>query len=312
VVYALFGTSDLAAFDFEGKELWSRNLGKDYGRFSIMWIYGSSPLLWENKLYIQVLQRDPPDDYAHAKDSHPNRESYLLCLDPKNGQTKWKQVRPTDAIKESQEAYSTPIPFKGPNGWEILLLGGDYTTGHDPETGKELWRAGGLNPKKDPWWRIVPSPVTSKDMIFVGAPKRDPLFALKAGGKGDITETHYAWSFKEYPTDWATPLYYKDRLFVLDGDRKVLTCLNPKSGEKIWQGRIDDVKGPIWSSPTGADDKIYVIGEDGTAVVLGAGDEFKVISSAKFEEGPVRSSIPAAHGQIFIRTAEHLYCFGKP
>jgi outer membrane protein assembly factor BamB len=149
-------------------------------------------------------------------------------------------------------------------------------------------------------------------MIFVGAPKRDPLFALKAGGKGDITETHYAWSFKEYPTDWATPLYYKDRLFVLDGDRKVLTCLNPKSGEKIWQGRIDDVKGPIWSSPTGADDKIYVIGEDGTAVVLGAGDEFKVISSAKFEEGPVRSSIPAAHGQIFIRTAEHLYCFGKP
>jgi outer membrane protein assembly factor BamB len=147
VVYALFGTSDLAAFDFEGKELWSRNLGKDYGRFSIMWIYGSSPLLWENKLYIQVLQRDPPDDYAHAKDSHPNRESYLLCLDPKNGQTKWKQVRPTDAIKESQEAYSTPIPFKGPNGWEILLLGGDYTTGHDPETGKELWRAGGLNPK---------------------------------------------------------------------------------------------------------------------------------------------------------------------
>ena len=311
IVVALFATSDIAAYDFDGKEIWKRNLGKDYGRFSLMWIYGSSPLLFENNLYVQVLQRDPPDDYAHARDDKPKRESYLLCLDPQTGKTKWQHVRPSDAIKESQEAYSTPIPFKGPNGWEIIILGGDYTTGHDPGTGKELWRAGALNPKKDLWWRIVPSPVTSEDMIFASAPKRDPVFALKAGGKGDITETHVAWTYKENPTDWATPLYYKGRLFVLDGDRKVLTCLNPKDGSKIWQGRIDAVKGPIWSSPTGADDKIYVIGEDGTAVVLSAGDEFKVLSTVPMGEQPIRSSIAAAQGQIFVRTAEHLYCFGK-
>lgn len=311
IVIALFGTSDIAAYDFDGKEIWKRNIGQDHGRFSVMWIYGSSPLLWDNKLYVQVLQRDPPDDYAHARDSKPDRDSYLLCLDPKTGATKFRHVRPSDAIKESMEAYSTPIPFKGPNGWEILILGGDYTTGHDPETGKELWRSGGLNPKKDPWWRIVPSPVTSKDMIFAAAPKRDPLFAIKAGGKGDITTSHQAWAFKENPTDWATPLLYKDKLFVLDGDRKVMTCLNPADGSKVWQGRIDAVKGPIWSSPTGADDKIYVIGEDGTAVVLSAGSEFKILHTVALGEQPIRSSVVAAQGQIFIRTAENLYCFGK-
>ena len=63
-VWALVGTGELAAFDMEGKQLWARNLGKDYGKFAIMWTYGSSPLLFGGKLYVQVLQRDPlPDGY---------------------------------------------------------------------------------------------------------------------------------------------------------------------------------------------------------------------------------------------------------
>jgi len=49
-VFILFGTGDLAAYDFFGKELWTRNIGKDFGKFSIMWLYGSSPLLYKDKL----------------------------------------------------------------------------------------------------------------------------------------------------------------------------------------------------------------------------------------------------------------------
>ncbi|MGV3772042.1 MAG: PQQ-binding-like beta-propeller repeat protein [Verrucomicrobiales bacterium] len=310
LVVSLFGTGDIAAFDFNGNQLWTRNLGKDFGKFSIMWLYGSSPLLYKGKLYVQVLQRNPPDDYAHAIDSKPERDSYLLCIDPKTGKDLWRQVRPTDAVKESMEAYTTPIPYEGATGTEIIVVGGDYATGHDPETGKELWRAGGLNPKKDPWWRIVPSPVPGGEFVFASAPKRDPVFAIKPGGKGDVTGSHVAWSFKEAPTDWSTPLYYKDKLFVLDGDRKVLTCLNPKNGEKIWSGDIP-INEPIWSSPTGADGKIYFIGERGTVVIADAGDEFKILNKIAMGEEPVRSSIAASNGQLFIRTAENLYCIGK-
>lgn len=309
-VVTMFGTGDLAAYDMEGKELWSRNLGKDYGRFALMWLYGSSPLLFNGKLYIQVLQRNPPDDYAHAIDGKPTRDSYLLCVDPATGKDLWRQVRPTDANKESQESYATPVPFHGPKGTEIIVLGGDYTTGHDPETGKELWRAGGLNPRKDDWWRIVPSPVPGKDFVYSSAPKRDPVFAIQPGGKGDVTATHIKWQFKEFPTDWSTPLYYKDSLFVLDGDRKVLSKLNPTTGEKIWQGELP-TREILWSSPLGADNKIYCVTERGTVLVLGAGDKFEVLNTIKMGGEPVRSSVIAAHGNLFIRTGTHLYCVGK-
>ena len=64
-VFVLFATGDLAAFDFAGQELWKRNLAKEYGRFANMWMYGSSPMLYGGKLYVQVLQSNPrPDDYT--------------------------------------------------------------------------------------------------------------------------------------------------------------------------------------------------------------------------------------------------------
>ena len=67
-VFVIFGTGDLAAFDFSGKELWKRNLAKEYGRFANMWLYGASPLLYEGRLYVQVLQRNPvPPDYTSAQ-----------------------------------------------------------------------------------------------------------------------------------------------------------------------------------------------------------------------------------------------------
>jgi len=310
-VFILFGTGDLAAYDFSGNELWTRSLAKEYGKFSINWLYGSSPLLYKGKLYVEAIQRTPvPQDYSQALDDKPNRDSFLLCLDPKSGKTLWRQLRPTDAIVESQEAYSTPIPCEGPNGPEIILVGGDYTTAHSAETGAELWRCGGLNDAKEPFWRIVPSPVVADGMVIACGPKRDPVLGIRDGGHGLVTETNIAWRFKEFPSDCVTPLFYQSKLFVLDGDRQVLTCLDPKTGEKKWQGNLG-VKEIFRASPTGADGKIYCLSEAGTAVVLEAGPEFKVLARIHMGEAPVRASIAASHGQLFIRTARNLYCVGK-
>jgi outer membrane protein assembly factor BamB len=313
-VFVLYGTSDLAAYDFHGAELWRRNLGKDYGRFSIMWIYGSSPLLHQGRLYVLVLQRDPPPPDYPTVDDNPKRDSYLLCLDPKTGKDLWRHIRPTDAVKESMEAYTTPIPYSGRNGPEILVVGGDYATGHDPSTGAELWRCGGLNPRQTDmqvnWFRIVPSPVAYAGFIYACGPKGEPVIAVKDGGQGNVTDTHIAWRFKESPTDWSTPLVYRDRLYVLNGGRKTLSCLNAKTGEKIWSGSLG-VADTIWSSPTGADGKIYCLSEKGTVIVCDAGEAFKILASVPLDEGPSRSSIAVASGQLFIRTAKNLYCVGK-
>ena len=308
-VYALYGTGDLAALDFTGKVLWQRNLGTDLGRFSNMWLYGASPTLHGGKLYVQVLQRDPvPNDYTHAVDGKPTRESYLLAIDPQTGKDLWRHVRKTDAVMESMESYATPIPFEHAGRTEILVLGGDYLTGHDAATGAELWRCGGFNPKKGEWMRIVTSPVTWKDMIYAAGPKRVPLHAVRAGGKGDITSTHVAWSFEEFPPDVCTPVVYKDKLFVLDGDKRMLTCLDPATGTKKWQGDVG-VRENFKASPTAADGRIYCVSERGTVVVLDAGDAFKILDTIKLEStAPTRSAVVAAGGALFIRTGENLVC----
>ncbi len=311
-VFVIFATGDLAAYDFSGNQLWSRNVGKEYGRFANMWLYGSSPLLFGGKLYVQVLERNPPPpDYTHAIDGKPERESYLLCIDPATGSNIWRHVRPTQARDESQEAYSSPIPKVEADGRaEILIVGGDCTTANDAKSGEELWRCGGLNSRNDPYWRVVPSPVVAEGMIVSCAPKREPVFGIRDGGKGLVTETNIVWTFKEFTSDTATPLFYEGKLFVLDGDKQMLTCLDPKSGEKKWQGSLG-VREIFRSSPTGADGKIYCLSEKGTAVVLDAGEEFKILATNKMEEGPARAAIVASGGQLLIRVGVHLYCVGR-
>ena len=309
MVWAMFGTGEIAAFDFAGKEIWKRNLGKEYGKLANMWLYGSSPLLYKDRLYIQVLQRNPPT-YPHALDDKPDRQSFILCVEPKTGKDIWRHVRETDALAESMESYATPLPYEGKKRSEIIVVGGDYVTGHDPKTGKEFWRCGSLNAKKSQWWRIVTSPVASEGFIYASAPKKEPLIAIKEGGDGTITDSHIAWRMTEFTPDVCTPLVYKKKLFVLDGDKKMLTCLDPKTGEQKWQGDLG-VREVFKSSPTGADDKIYCLSERGTAVVLSAGDEFKVLHTFSFGEGPSRSSVVAAQGNLIIRTAQTLYCIGN-
>ncbi len=310
-VFVLFGTGNLAAYDFSGREVWARDLAKEYGRFSINWLYGSSPMLYQNKLYIQVLQSNPiPPDYTQALDGNPKRESYLLCLDPATGKDLWRHVRTTDAFSEAQEAYTTPMPCETPSGLQIIVVGGNYVTAHDPGTGEEIWRCGGLNDKREPFWRIVPSPVIAGGLVIACGPKRDPVLAIEPDGRGLVTTTKTAWKFKEYPSDCVTPLDYEGKLFIFDGDRQVLSCLDPGTGEKKWQGKLS-VHEIFRASPTGADGKIYCVSENGTVVVLGAGDEFKSLATISMGEGPVRASIAVAHGELFIRTAQSLYCVGK-
>jgi outer membrane protein assembly factor BamB len=310
-VFILFATGDLAAFDFSGNEVWHRNLATDYGRFAINWIYGSSPMLYREKLYVQVLQHGKvPPDYSHAQDGNPDRDSFLLCLDPATGKNLWRQVRATDAFSEAQEAYTTPIPVENRTGAEIIVVGGNYVTAHSAQDGSEIWRCAGLNDKRQPFWRIVPSPVAGDGLVYACGPKRDPVLAIKDGAHGLVTSTHMAWKFTEFPSDCTTPLFYDKRLFVLDGDRQVMTCLQPQTGQKIWQGNLG-VHEIFRASPTGADGKIYCISENGTAVVLATGDEFKVLATIPMGEGPIRSSIAAAQGELFVRTAKNLYCLEK-
>ena len=314
LVWQLFGNGDIAAVDFKGAIVWQRHLGEEYGRFSINWIYGSSPLLYDGRLYIQVLQRNPaPPDYPGLAGGSPERESYLLALDPQTGKNLWKIARPSEAKLESQESYATPIPHLGADGKaQILIAGGNCLTGHDPATGKELWRGYGLNSKDGEWMRLVTSPVSAGGVAIAAGPKKEPLLAFRTDGHGDITTTGLAWKFDEKKTpDVCTPVFYQGKLFVLDGDSKTLTCLDPKTGDKKWQGALE-TRMVMRSSPVAADGKLYAMDENGTVFVCGTGDEFKVLATIPMgDANGSRASIAISDGQLFIRTTEKLYCIGK-
>jgi outer membrane protein assembly factor BamB len=308
-VFFLYGSGDLVGFDFEGNKLWSRNIADDYGTLTVSFGYSASPLLFRNKLYIVVIRRD--SSTRGGQNTSEPLESFLMALNPQTGTTIWKQPRSSNTFAESMESYTTPIPFINNGRAEILNIGSDIVTANDPNDGKELWRFEYQTTKvRDS--RIVPSLVTGGGLIFGARYKHHGVFALKPAGTDNDSQPSIAWEFDNPSPDVSSPLYYQNRLYVLDGIKtRIVTCLEPKSGEKIWQGAIGG-RGPWRASLTGVGDKLYCINETGEVVVLAAGgDQFNILFETKIDEGPIRSSIAVADGRLFIRTAENLYCIGK-
>jgi len=306
-VYFTFGTGDIVAFDFDGEPLWDRNLEKDFGPLVLQYGYSSSPLLYQGKLYLLIMQNKEPTAWGRKDPRKGPLDSFLLAIHPKTGEYLWKQVRNTDATGEAPETYITPIPCEHNGRSEIVMVGGEYVTGHHAASGKELWRWEFSPHNRKIWQRTVPSAVPGDGLVYVVRPQHRPLYALKCGGKGRLTDEWLAWKFEEFTPDASTPLLYKGRLYVLEDDKKVITCLDPKTGEQKWQGKLG-VRAVIRASLTGADGRIYGISERAEAFVLAAGDKFKVLHRVQMDGRPARSSISIAGGRLFIRTSRKLYC----
>jgi outer membrane protein assembly factor BamB len=293
-VYAMTGTGMLKGFDFKGQEVWARDIQREYGRFGLNWGYASSPLLHQDALFVQVLHGMKTDE-----------PSYVLRIDKNTGKTVWKVERPTNAIQESPDAYTTPALVQTGSQTEIVISGGDAVTGHDPATGKELWRLNGLNPDKDGAYRIVASPVVAGGMIF--APSRqNPLIALRPGGRGDVTQSHKLWQFSRGP-DVPTPVSDGTHVYVVN-DNGVAYALDAKTGATVW-GPSRLRSGTYSSSPVLAGGHVYATNEDGMTSVFKAGATFQLVAENPLNDYTL-SSPAVSQGQIFIRTAKHLFAIG--
>jgi outer membrane protein assembly factor BamB len=300
VVVFFSSNGPLAAFDFAGKEVWSRNIRSDHGAFFTEgWTFSTSPLLHGGKLYIQILRRNDP---------------YLLALDPATGKLLWKVTREGQAVAESRDAFASPVPIEFKGRKEILVIGSDDITGHDPETGRELWRWGTWNPTRIGHWRHVPSPAFADGIILACAPKRSPVYAIKAGLSGTQDDSCIAWKSdggSAVSSDVPTPLTYFGEFFVLS-ENGSLSRVEPKSGKVAWTTRVP-AKGAVQSSPTGADGKLYFLDFAANVFVVDAADGKLLSTNSMGEQGDsmTRSAVAAAQGQLFIRTNSKLYCVAK-
>lgn len=322
-VYFLFANAVAAACDFDGKIVWKRDFKETHGAFGTQWTYGSSPTIDSGKLYIQVLQRDEPFEFHGFNKGTPGKDmsSYVLAIDPANGKDLWKVIRPSTAKIESLEAFSSPV-FTTYKGQRLMLIsGGDTLTLHDAATGKEFSRMATWNPPGDGYnsfFRLVPSPVVGDGMAIVCAPKNSPVFAMPLDAKG---ETQPVWQTepKGVTSDVPTPAFYKGKFYVLDGGKKILSCLEPKTGKVIWSGELGG-KTKFESSPTVVDDKVYCINFWGEVYVAKANtDKFELLGMNEMGNGTkpngnaasVRASVAVSGGNLFIRTQEKLFCIGQ-
>ena len=295
-VWVMTGVGTLKAFDFSGREIWTRDLQRDHGPFGQNWGYASSPLLHTNSLFVEVLHG--------MKTRAP---SYVMRIDTQTGKTVWRVERPTRARQESPDAYTTPTLLRYGDKTEIVVSGGDAVTGHDPENGRELWRADVLNPSNDGAYRIVASPVVAGGMII--APSRNnPLVGLRTGGSGDVSRSHLAWKFARGP-DVPTPVSDGTYVYVVT-DNGIVYCLDLKTGATVY-GPVRLPSDDYSASPVLADGKVYVTSENrGMTSVFRAGPKFELLATNTFDEYCL-SSPAISDGQIFIRTSAYLWAVGE-
>ena len=299
-VWVMTGVGVLKAFDFQGKEIWSRNIQTDYGRFGLNWGYASSPLLKGDALYVQVLHGMKTDD-----------PSYLLKIDKMTGKTLWRVERLTEAQNESPDSYTTPTWVEVNGRSELIITGGDVVSGHDPATGREYWRADVLNPRRDRAYRLVASPTIVGDLIIAPA-RTNPLLAIRPGGNGDVAKSHVVWEFTQGP-DVPTPVSDGKLLYVVR-DGGVVFALDVKTGATVY-GPERLPPGTYSASPILADGKIYVTTEeDGITTVFRAGPKFEILASNSLlgDCSPYcLSTVAISEGQIFLRTTSFLWAIGQ-
>jgi outer membrane protein assembly factor BamB len=307
-VYAFCGSGDFASFDFDGNEIWKFNAQERYGRFIMQWGTHTSPVLYGDRLYLQLIH---------------SGGAWVIAIDKNTGKQVWKVPRKSNATDECEQAYATPCIWR--NGHEAYLVthGADHAIAYRLEDGSEIWRLGGLNPEEtyNPTLRFVASPVASPELIVVPTAKNGPVVGVKPEAKGLVGpgSKFEQWRMPKGTPDVPSPLIH-DGLVYLCRENGVLICLDAKTGNEVYNQRLHG--GRYRASPLYADGKLYLAARDGYITVVKAGRDFKVLAINKLPQAAGRSGFGGAgketldqiaaspviaNGRIYLRGFEALY-----
>ncbi len=276
-IYVHFGPLGTACLDLEGKVLWRQTSLK----YSPVHGSGGSPILVGDALI-----------FSCDGGSNP----FVVALHRDTGKILWKTPRETKAKKTF--SFSTPLLITVDGKKQVISPGSGAVCAFDPADGTELWRA-----RYGEGYSVIPRPVFGHGLLFVSSGYDRPVaMAVRPGGKGDVTETHVAWSVTKGAPNTPSMLLAGDELFMVS-DGGIGSCLDARSGKVHWQERLG---GNYSASPILADGRIYFLNEEGTTVVVKAAKEF-----VKLAENPLGEralSTPAVgDGCLYLRTQGNLF-----
>jgi outer membrane protein assembly factor BamB len=182
----------------------------------------------------------------------------------------------------------------------LVLCGSEKLDAFDPATGRKLWTVTGMLRE------CIPTPVFDNGLIYAVSGPKGPTLAVRPGGRGDVTNSHVAWSAIRGAPFVPSAIVVGPAYELVD-DAGVLTCLDAIRGTRRWQSRLP---GRYTASPLAGDGKIYFFNEDGmTTVISSRGDRYQVLSQNAIDE-PIFATPAISQGQLFIRTPSRLWCIG--
>ena len=276
-VYAIFPTGDVAGFDFNGRRLWHKSLGRPDSAYG----YASSLETYEKLVLIDYDQSDGKDG-----------KSRLYALDGLTGQIAWETKR------ELPSTWTTPIVVDVAGKPQLITVANPFVVSYNPVDGKELWRADCVGGD------LAPSPICAGGLVFAVQPYSQ-IVAIKPTGQGDVTKTHIAWKAEDGIPDICSPVSDGTHVYLLDSEG-LITCYKVEDGKKVYE---HELKEPCRASPSIVGDKLYVLSLKGVMHIAQAGPEYKELG--KCELGEECFASPAfVDGRIYMRGAKDLYCIG--
>jgi outer membrane protein assembly factor BamB len=291
-IFVYFKSGDFASVSPSGEVLWSLNIQEKYGEDTLWWDLGTSPVLTENAVVVTVMQTGP---------------SFLVALDKTTGKEIWKADRWLNVREEANQSYTTPAIAKLKQGDAFITVGADHVTAHATADGKLLWKLGGFNPKNDAYFRSISSPVVLDGIAFCPYARGGTLTAVRT----DVEladDKRILWR-NDFGSDVPTPAIYQGKLYLL-GDKGLVTCLKPDTGETLWSQQLPKSNRQYSSSPIIANGHVYCVREDAMTFVLAedpSGTSAKVVSENKLPGDAVATPV-FANERIYLRTFDSLYC----
>jgi len=294
VVYYKSGT--VACLDLAGKVQWHINLQELYGKDTLWWDLGTSPVLVAGNAIVAVMQEG---------------NSFLIALDLKNGNVAWKQDRKFQCAKESDQSYTTPQVVTVDGRKVLVTWGADHLTGHDAATGDPLWQCGGFNPENQDMWRVIASAAVDDEVAIVPYGRGDFIAGINIrGAHGDITTSHRIWEKTKLGADVPTPIIHGTKVLLLT-DKGQVHCLDKMTGDELWNDQLPKSKNKYYASPVLAGDTLYCAREDGIIMVGKLSDAgLELVAKNDMDESTIATPIPI-RGKLLIRGEKHLFLIGK-
>ncbi|MBV9124641.1 MAG: PQQ-binding-like beta-propeller repeat protein [Planctomycetes bacterium] len=287
LVFAAFNGGKLAALDFDGHIVWTR---EDLNFFSKHGL-SVSPILYRDLLIMPFdgnNAQDLTEGYLKAWEG-----AFILALDKKTGREKWRARRGL-----SRQAHVTPMIIEVEGKPQLISAAGDVVQGFDPETGERLWTVHSTGEG------VVPSIVYGQGLIFTSSGFGSPTIrAIRPGGHGDVTATHIVWESRDNVPTKPSFLYTDGLLFCIK-ETGVISCLDAQTGKTLWRHRLG---GNYSASPVLAEGRLYCLGEDGSTTVLAPERQFKRLARNELE-GFCQASPAISQGRILIRSQTTLFC----